>query len=218
MPAGPLIADLAPPARVATIMDALCRAMAEEANKRRIAGPLVILIWTRLRRLADRLLIALCDARPSPPRARTGPDNRIRPPRLHVLPRGFAWLRRLIPGTAGAASQLAHLLAEPECAALIAANPATGRALRPLCHLLGLRPPPSLRRPRPVAARKPPAAPAPTARSSARPPKPAPSRPPSNPARPPPPPGSDPRNPSAPRWSSRAGSFTPAPYTRPVRA
>ncbi len=44
MPARPLIADLAPPERFAAIMDALCRAMAEEANELRIADPLVILI------------------------------------------------------------------------------------------------------------------------------------------------------------------------------
>ncbi|MGC8478015.1 MAG: hypothetical protein ACP5NP_16815, partial [Acetobacteraceae bacterium] len=34
-----------------------------------------------------------------------------------------------------------------EIAALAASIPAAGRALRPLCHALGLRPPPALRRP-----------------------------------------------------------------------
>jgi hypothetical protein len=56
---------------------------------------------------------------------------------------------------AGYASQLNHLLAEPEAAALLAASPQAARILRPLCHLLGIRPasvPPLPRRERPAAA------------------------------------------------------------------
>ncbi|WP_287988558.1 hypothetical protein [Acidiphilium sp.] len=40
------------------------------------------------------------------------------------------------------------MLNDPEILALAAASPAAGRALRPLCHILGLRPPPALRRPK----------------------------------------------------------------------
>ncbi len=59
---------------------------------------------------------------------------------------------RLVPQTASGASQLQHLLAEPEMAALIAAAPQMGRILRPLCRMLGVRPPPGLRAPPPARA------------------------------------------------------------------
>ncbi|MHB1302256.1 MAG: hypothetical protein ACYCZB_02110, partial [Acidiphilium sp.] len=42
------------------------------------------------------------------------------------------------------------VLAEPEMETLIAADPRVGRILRPLCHLLGFKPPPSLRLPKPT--------------------------------------------------------------------
>ncbi|MBU6357533.1 MAG: hypothetical protein KJS79_12465, partial [Rhodospirillales bacterium] len=66
----------------------------------------------------------------------------------HPLPRRLGWLGTLIPGAAAAAGQLRDLLADPEILALAASIPAAGRALRPLCHALGLRPPPALRRPK----------------------------------------------------------------------
>ncbi|HQT74634.1 MAG TPA: hypothetical protein PLX84_11905, partial [Acidiphilium sp.] len=76
-------------------------------------------------------------------------------PFWHCMPpRRFAWLIRVLPPTAAIGAQIRHLLDDPAMVALIAARPATGRALRPLCHLLGLRPPPHLRRPaRPRRAR-----------------------------------------------------------------
>jgi len=53
---------------------------------------------------------------------------------------------------AGGASQLRHLLNEPEMAALIAASPRqTGRLLRPLCRMLGIAPPPAIAKPPPRA-------------------------------------------------------------------
>lgn len=196
----------APADRFAAIMDALCRAMAAEANARRVAGPLVLLIWVRLRRLAARFTLTLH----APPARTHRPARPDRPTheRRQILPRHFGWLRRLLPGVSGAASQLNHLLSGPEMAALIAASPATGRTLRPLCHLLGLRPPPALRLPRRAAVSVPPR---PTAPEPARKSGPA-------PARPRPPAGADPRNPSAPAWSRRRKTYTPAPYTRPIRA
>ena len=142
-----------PASRFRAILAALCDRAAAEGHRRGVAGPLLILIWTRLRRLADRLATAL-DGPRHPPRARHPATAsrpaplRPAPARPHPLPRRFGWLGPLIPGAAGAAGQLRHLLNDPEIAALAAASPAAGRALRPLCHALGLRPPPALRRPK----------------------------------------------------------------------
>ena len=56
-----------------------------------------------------------------------------------VLPRGFGWLVALGGyQAAGCGSQLEALLARPEMVALLAASPAAGRALRPMCRALGI--------------------------------------------------------------------------------
>ncbi len=137
-----------PASRFAAIIAALCDRVAAEGHRRGIAGPLVILIWTRLRRLAARLAAAL-DGPQRPARARHPATARQpAPARPRPLPRRLGWLGTLIPGAAATAGQLRDLLADPEILALAASIPAAGRALRPLCHALGLRPPPALRRPK----------------------------------------------------------------------
>lgn len=92
-----------------------------------------------------------------------------------TLPTSFAWLLRLItatPSTASPAalarSALQELLADPAMIALIQSDPAFGRVLRPLSHLLGLKPPQILRLPRRPRAKPP--APASPRRPIARPP------------------------------------------------
>ncbi len=55
------------------------------------------------------------------------------------LPRGFAWLLRLVPEAAVYGSQLNHLLSDPEMVELLTAAPQMGRLLRPLCQMLGIR-------------------------------------------------------------------------------
>jgi len=61
------------------------------------------------------------------------------------LPRGQAWLIRLLPGEAASyGCQLQALLADPQMAALLAAAPEAGRILRPLCRLLAITPEGSL--------------------------------------------------------------------------
>ena len=147
-------------ARLDAIVAGLCDVVAAKGLSRGLTGALILLVWTRLRRLAARFTIF--SRRPSaPPRRRTSaprhpaPDTKRRAaPR--PLPRGRFWLRRALPELAGVAAQLAHILATPEMAALLEARPETGRALRPLCHLLGLRPPPALRLPRPTPPLRPP--------------------------------------------------------------
>ena len=151
----------APIDRFAGIMAGLCAAVAARGGGRdRLAGPLVILIWSRLRRIAVQ--VAALAARIAAGRQRRYPSRR--PPRRPamprrrappLLPRGPAWLLPLVPfEAAGHASQLRHLLGEPDMAALLDATPQMRRLLRPLCHMLGVRLPPP-----PPAAPDPPPAP-----------------------------------------------------------
>jgi len=143
-------------------MEGLCQAVAARGGGwDRLAGPLVVLIWTRLRRIAAQ--VAALAARIAAGRQRRYPVRRpVRPaprrPAERKLPHGPAWLLRLVPQASGYGSQLQHLLAEPEMAALIEAAPQMRRLLRPLCRMLGVRPPPAPRPPPPApAAVRPPA-------------------------------------------------------------
>ena len=105
-----------------------------------LIGPL----WRRLTRIAGRFAGAV--ARPEATRAaRPAKTLAARPGRepgattlANRLPGGRGWLvRELGWEAAGYGSQLAHLLAEPEMQALIAAVPGVGRVLRPICRMLG---------------------------------------------------------------------------------
>ncbi|HQT68762.1 MAG TPA: hypothetical protein PLC74_14280, partial [Acetobacteraceae bacterium] len=148
------------PDRFAQIMDGLCRIIADQGLAAKLASPLIILIWARLRRLAQRF--ARATTHTANPHRR--PRRPARSPRCagccaarrntpNPLPHAYAWLRRLLPGTAGAASQLRHLLAEPEMVSLLAQTPAIGRIIRPLCHLLGVSGPPPPPRSSPQSSR-----------------------------------------------------------------
>ena len=148
----------APAERLGFIIALLCRAVAARGAGGWLGGLSVILVWARLRRLGSRIarLAARLEAgaKPAPPRPAAA---RPKPPRPRKrLPEGRAWLVRLVPEAASGASQLQHLLAEPEMAALIAASPQMGRLLRPLCLMLGVAPSPELVKPPPAT----PAAPA----------------------------------------------------------
>ena len=147
----------APAERLARIIDLLCRAVAARSAGGALAGPFIILIWGHLRRRASRIfrLAARLAAGTKPASPRIQPARPTRPKPPQRLPRGFAWLVRLVPETASGAAQLQHLLAEPEMAPLLA-SPQMGRLLRPLCRMLGVTPPPEIAKPPPVT----PAAPA----------------------------------------------------------
>ena len=87
------------------------------------------------------------------------------PPKPVRLPRGFGWMLRFGSAVACHRSQLEHwLLTNPELGQVLEAAPReAGRILRPLCHMLGIVPPPALRlpprpprvRPKPAAAPRP---------------------------------------------------------------
>ncbi len=141
-----------PAERFASIIALLCRTVAASIAGGRLAGPLIILIWRRLNRMGIRFaaIAARHDAgtlRPPRRRPQAPRPPLARPRKPDPLPRGKAWLLRLVPEAAGGASQLQHLLADAEMAALIAAAPQAGRILRPLCRMLGLRPPAALHQP-----------------------------------------------------------------------
>lgn len=149
-------APLAATDRFALVIDGLLRSVA--GSHRRLGGPLVLLICQRLGRIAARFAIVAArvgagSLRTAPSRAErrpaTGSSAASRPaasPTGPLLPRGFAWLLRLLPEAAAAGSQLQSLLCDPEMAALISAAPQIGRLLRPLCRMLAVQPTPELRR------------------------------------------------------------------------
>lgn len=143
----------------ALIIDTLLRAVAEQGGKR-IAGPLTMLIWNRLRRMVARFaaIAAALHAgayAPSsrPKRAEPGSTNATpRRPREHNdaakprLPTRFAWLLRLAQSSKVACcrSQFIHFLRTPEFLEMLAAAPQLGRMMRGLCRMLGIKLDPNL--------------------------------------------------------------------------
>jgi hypothetical protein len=158
------VPSIAPPApflsdRLALTLGGLCRAIAARCAGRdaaiTVARPLLILLWSRLNRTVLRfasLAARAAAGRLAAPRPRLARPAPVSPPSPRPRPRvpavGFAWLVRLVPGTAAYGSQLQHLLATPEMTALLATAPQAGRILRPLCRMLGVPLPPALRLPR----------------------------------------------------------------------
>ncbi len=155
----PLTLPAAPADRFARLIEVLCRALAARGG-RGLAGPLIILLWSRLRRTAVRFasLAARVRAGRLPANAAATRSGKSGPPPPN-LPKSRGWLVRLMPEAAASASQLQHLLADPEMAALLAAAPQAGRLLRPLCRMLGVGLPPALRLPPRPKQPAPPAAP-----------------------------------------------------------
>ncbi len=138
--ASPALAD-----RFARLVAGLRRAIAARGAGIGLALPLMLLLWSRLHRTAlrfARLAAKVHAGALPPPRQRRRSPRAVQPPPPR-LPRGFAWLLRRLPQAAAAASQLQHLLADPAMADLLAAAPQAGRLLRPLCQMLGVRPPPA---------------------------------------------------------------------------
>lgn len=157
-----------PTERLAGIIAGLASCVAAQGRLKRLAGPLLVAIWTRLHRISARFLATAAapvrplrapgpSAMPAPRQAAIqaatpdlAPPSLGRPP----MPHASRWLVRLVPGAAASLSQLEALLREPEMAALLAADPRLGRILRPLCWMLGVHP--NLA-PAPRRRRKPPA-------------------------------------------------------------
>ena len=87
----------------ALIMERLCQTVAAQSYRERMAAPLILLIWTRLRRLAARFAALAARVRAGTLRSRAparraasrpaSPPASPPPPRL---PNDFAWLVRLV--------------------------------------------------------------------------------------------------------------------------
>jgi len=80
------------------------------------------------------------------------PESPPRAPRAPRLPSNFGWLPGLSTSVAIGASQLRHLLTDPELLALLHTSPALVRMLRPLCWMLGVDLPATVLPPRPAPA------------------------------------------------------------------
>jgi hypothetical protein len=134
-----------PAARLADLIDGLCKAIAAHGVRGLLTAPLLLLLWSRLRRMAlraRRLDTRMASGAPlSASRGTSKPRSSSASPYIR-LPRGVLWLVRAVPGTASGAATLRFLLDDPEMAALTE-SPPMRRLLRPLCRMLGVRPPPA---------------------------------------------------------------------------
>jgi hypothetical protein len=137
--------------RLTRFIDGLCRTIGAEAQARRMDPALAWAIWNRVRILGARL-IALAERKRGgrvrvmrAARPVTGPraprSSRAQCKAASGLPGDFGWVKRLLPETAQYAGVLSYLLGDPELIALLEEVPQSGRALRPLCHLLGVKAP-----------------------------------------------------------------------------
>jgi len=139
-----------------TIVFHLRAAIAARAARDRTLCVLLVAVWARIGRMCTRLerLVALW---------RAGKLTQARAPRrrqtikpLHTkpaYPAGPDWLLVHVQDAAAYGSQLQHLVSGEECTAFLAACPQAGRILRPLLHMLGIRPLPEIvRRPPRVRA------------------------------------------------------------------
>ncbi len=163
-----------PPAeRFATLTESVARALAAEGLRLGLVAPWLALVWCKLRSTGARILriaaaleagtLRLSPPRPLPPLA---PRTEAKPanpgPKRKEIPTGFGWLLRRVTALSFGRSQLEYLLNEPDMAELIAAAPQVAHHLRPVCRMLGVKPPAGLfparrppRRTRPPAAPKP---------------------------------------------------------------
>ena len=149
--------------RFSRIIALLYEIVAEQGVMRLRNGPLTLLIYNRIRRWTAQFLArATVPPRPGEnaaraPRPRPAPPFATRPfaappPAAPAegphLPRGHAWLLRLMQPTAQSLSQLMALLHEPEVTALLLARPRLSRLVQPLCYALGVPPLPFMPAPR----------------------------------------------------------------------
>jgi len=179
--------SLPPAERCAAILRGLHALLVFQGHGRFLGLALLRRLSARVRGAAERIAalgaqVAAGTLRLPPPRERPlspgGPAAVPTPsaaapaPPAQRLPGWFGWLLRRSPGVVSARSQLSHLLYQPDMAALIAAAPPVAGQLRPICRMLGLKPPPGLFPPRPRRRRRaPPAAATATPPSAKRTPK-----------------------------------------------
>ena len=156
MNAQPPLATPNPAASLGVILRSLAALVARRFLNHPRHVVFIIPLWRHLTRAACRLetLLARLAAGPlPPPRPRTPHQGGAR--RKPEFPTGRAWLiRALGPEAAVHAAQLEALLARPEAAADLLANPTAARILAPIRRMLG-QVPPRQRKPRPPAPKAP---------------------------------------------------------------
>jgi hypothetical protein len=151
------------------IVDLCLKTLAPEACKRRI-GWLSGAIWNRVRRFEREFcaLYAMWKAGTLPPLRssessavkRLDRGERREAPREGTgavkLPRGFAWMHKILPMSAGTllGGVESLLLERAEMKAFVAEVPQAGRMLRPICTMVGMKPPEWLALPKRRRVRK----------------------------------------------------------------
>jgi len=155
-----------PVERLVRMLDVLCAVIAARRAGGVLTVPLFFLLWKRVRHTALRAIkLAERIASGAPPPI-TRPRETPRPPRPPILrlPRQFAWIVKVVPGTAVYGLHLQQLLAQPELAPLVA-DARFRRMINPLCRMLAIPKlppvPPVPPLPKPAAAKS--AAPEPAA-------------------------------------------------------
>ena len=137
--------------RFSALIDGMREALAATGGRGVLTGPMLIVLWARLRNLARRFAYLLANPEKgalTPRRSRPKPaqnaentppkePTRRRPPPFR-FPTGFAWLLPLVPGASTGGSRLIYLLYDPEMKALLDAIPKLAEILRPLCRMLGV--------------------------------------------------------------------------------
>ena len=161
---------------VGHVLTGLCAVIAAAFDRHPIFVYILNDLWTRLNRAKQRFtrvmdnLHAGRKPRPSRPGTAAGAVGGMPPAKL---PNGYGWLIRAIPYKAAAyLCLLEHIFARPGVEDLIKSSPEAQRILRPICHMLGMKPA-FLARPRTPRAKKP-EAPAPITPQKPRKPRPPP--------------------------------------------
>ena len=146
--------------RFVSIIEGLLRALSIQARHRHSNGALLLLAWKRFQRTRLRFidLVTRMRAGTLPAavarRSRAGVARTVPvvPPAV-VVPRRFGWVHRMMdePWHLNCwRNEMEVMLEDPELLAVLAAAPQMGRELRPLCHMLAIKPPPALMLPRRV--------------------------------------------------------------------
>ena len=140
------------PTRFRAIINALRAAIGAHLDHDRRLESVFALLWFRLGRTIQRInrLYTQWQAGtlPKPRPSRAGMSRKPRPEQLQ-LPRARAWVIAHV-GYHGVAQAgyLQQLMATPDMQEFLRAVPQAARHLRPLCHILGIDPPPSPTSPR----------------------------------------------------------------------
>ena len=154
-----------PVERLVRMLDWLCAAIAARRSGGVLTVPLFFLLWKRVRHTAVKAIKLAAGIAAGVPPPITRPRKTPRPPRPPILrlPRQFAWIVKVVPGTAAYGIQLQYLLAQPELAPLVA-DARFRRMINPLCRMLAIPKLPPLPKPAaPEPAAPEPAAPEPAA-------------------------------------------------------